>query len=238
MGCTTSKPGALSVTQATVGHGSVGEGPCLTARWPSGTASGTHGRRAIHNAWRIWLHPAQYLEERHRCSVAGRHQERGCARAMVFFDRTQAQDSTPQARGTSPGQLRSESAQLLVLRTCGWPTRATRMPWPPPWRSLATLPAPRWRNPSCQRSVRRLPEPWWLRWKTGFGYRWPLCAAPGGVAIRLVTSYATPQAHVDESSWRPRKPQPAGRDAPAPASRPSPGTKVPLYRAAPSPRSS
>jgi threonine aldolase len=33
----------------------------------------------------------------------------------------------------------------------------------------------------------------------GFGfYRWPLCAAANGVAIRLVTSYATPQAHVDE----------------------------------------
>jgi threonine aldolase len=33
----------------------------------------------------------------------------------------------------------------------------------------------------------------------GFGfYRWPLHAAPNGVAIRLVTSYATPRAHVDE----------------------------------------
>jgi threonine aldolase len=33
----------------------------------------------------------------------------------------------------------------------------------------------------------------------GFGfYRWPLVAASKGVAIRLVTSYATPQAHVDE----------------------------------------
>jgi threonine aldolase len=29
-------------------------------------------------------------------------------------------------------------------------------------------------------------------------YRWPLSAPPSGVAIRLVTSYATPQAHVDE----------------------------------------
>jgi threonine aldolase len=35
--------------------------------------------------------------------------------------------------------------------------------------------------------------------KQGFGfYRWPLCAASDGVAIRLVTSYATPRAHVDE----------------------------------------
>ena len=33
----------------------------------------------------------------------------------------------------------------------------------------------------------------------GFGfYRWPLCPVSEGVAIRLVTSYATPQAHVDE----------------------------------------
>jgi threonine aldolase len=33
----------------------------------------------------------------------------------------------------------------------------------------------------------------------GFGfYRWPLCPTPTGVAIRLVTSYATPRAHVDE----------------------------------------
>jgi threonine aldolase len=29
-------------------------------------------------------------------------------------------------------------------------------------------------------------------------YRWPLRAPPAGVAIRLVTSYATPRAHVDE----------------------------------------
>jgi len=35
--------------------------------------------------------------------------------------------------------------------------------------------------------------------RQGFGvYRWPLSAAPAGVAIRLVTSYATPRAHVDE----------------------------------------
>jgi threonine aldolase len=35
--------------------------------------------------------------------------------------------------------------------------------------------------------------------KQGFGfYRWPLCNPPHGVAIRLVTSYATPRAHVDE----------------------------------------
>jgi threonine aldolase len=33
----------------------------------------------------------------------------------------------------------------------------------------------------------------------GFGfYRWPLCATSSGVAIRLVTSYATPRAHVEE----------------------------------------
>ncbi len=35
--------------------------------------------------------------------------------------------------------------------------------------------------------------------RQGFGfYRWPLCAPPAGVAIRLVTSYATPRTHVDE----------------------------------------
>jgi threonine aldolase len=35
--------------------------------------------------------------------------------------------------------------------------------------------------------------------RQGFGfYRWPLCAPPAGVAIRLVTSYATPRAQVDE----------------------------------------
>jgi threonine aldolase len=33
----------------------------------------------------------------------------------------------------------------------------------------------------------------------GFGfYRWPLCPDTSGVAIRLVTSYSTPQAHVEE----------------------------------------
>ena len=35
--------------------------------------------------------------------------------------------------------------------------------------------------------------------RQGFGfYRWPLSVVPGGVAIRLVTSYATLRAHVDE----------------------------------------
>jgi hypothetical protein len=29
-------------------------------------------------------------------------------------------------------------------------------------------------------------------------YRWPLAVAPKGLAIRLVTSYATPRTHVDE----------------------------------------
>jgi threonine aldolase len=35
--------------------------------------------------------------------------------------------------------------------------------------------------------------------RQGFGfYRWPLAAGTGSVAIRLVTSYSTPRAHVDE----------------------------------------
>jgi threonine aldolase len=35
--------------------------------------------------------------------------------------------------------------------------------------------------------------------RQGFGfYRWPLSTPPSGVAIRLVTSYATPRAHVEE----------------------------------------
>jgi threonine aldolase len=35
--------------------------------------------------------------------------------------------------------------------------------------------------------------------RQGFGfYRWPLSVVPSGVAIRLVTSYATLRAHVDE----------------------------------------
>jgi threonine aldolase len=128
-----------------------------------------------------------------------------CAEAVVFFDPARARDSSAAANGGHLwSKMRFLSAQLLAylehelwlrnarhanamaaalgagLRTIAGASLAQAVDAN---EVFVVLP---------ERVVSALE-------KQGFGfYRWPLCAAPDGVAIRLVTSYATPRAHVDE----------------------------------------
>jgi threonine aldolase len=129
-----------------------------------------------------------------------------CAEAVVFFDPARAQDF--ERRRKRGGHLWSKarflSAQLLAyLENDLWLTNARHA------NAMAGALAQGLRRISGATLVQSvdanevfvaLPEAVVAALEhQGFGfYRWPLCTVPNGVAIRLVTSYATPRAHVDE----------------------------------------
>src|ERR1700722_4297701 len=129
-----------------------------------------------------------------------------CAEAVVFFDPARAQDF--ERRRKRAGHLWSKSrflsAQLLAYLKNGlWLDNARHA------NAMAAALAQGLRRISGATLVQSvdanevfvaLPEPVVAALEhQGFGfYRWPLCTVPNGVAIRLVTSYATPRAHVDE----------------------------------------
>jgi threonine aldolase len=129
-----------------------------------------------------------------------------CAEAVVFFDRRQARDFDRRRKqaGHLWSKLRFVSAQLLAYFKDGlWLANARHA------NAMATVLAQGLRSiagASLLQSVDAnevfvaLPETTVAALEQqGFGfYRWPLCATLKGVAIRLVTSYATPRAHVDE----------------------------------------
>lgn len=129
-----------------------------------------------------------------------------CAEAVVFFDPARARDFERRRKqaGHLWSKMRFLSAQLLAYFEHGlWLENARHA------NAMASSLAEGLRGiagATLLQSVEAnevfvaLPEPTVAALeRQGFGfYRWPLSAAPSGVAIRLVTSYATPNAHVEE----------------------------------------
>jgi threonine aldolase len=129
-----------------------------------------------------------------------------CAEAVVFFDPARSRDFERRRKqsGHLWSKLRFVSAQLLAYFEHGlWLDNARHA------NAMASALAKGLRTvagASLLQSVDAnevfvaLPEATVAALeRQGFEfYRWPLSAPPSGVAIRLVTSYATPQAHVDE----------------------------------------
>ncbi len=129
-----------------------------------------------------------------------------CAEAVVFFNRGQARDFERRRKqaGHLWSKLRFVSAQLLAyFENDLWLANARHA------NAMASALARGLRGvagASLLQSVDAnevfvaLPEATVAALEgQGFGfYRWPLSVTPQGVAIRLVTSYATPQAQVEE----------------------------------------
>jgi threonine aldolase len=129
-----------------------------------------------------------------------------CAEAVVFFDPARARDFERRRKqaGHLWSKLRFVSAQLLAYFDNGlWLQNAGHANAMASALARGLLEV---RGASLLQSVDAnevfvaLPEVTVVALEQqGFGfYRWPLSATPTGVAIRLVTSYATPRAHVEE----------------------------------------
>lgn len=129
-----------------------------------------------------------------------------CAEAVVFFDPERARDFERRRKraGHLWSKLRFVSAQLLAHFENGlWlhNARHANAMAAAVAQGLQGMPGARLLQAVNANEVFvALPEATVTELeRQGFGfYRWPLSAAPGGVAIRLVTSYATPRAQVDE----------------------------------------
>jgi threonine aldolase len=129
-----------------------------------------------------------------------------CAEAVVFFDNALARDFERRRKraGHLWSKLRFASAQLLAyFKDDLWLDNARHA------NDMASLLAQGLRNVAgvtllqsvdANEVFAALPAAIVAALeRQGFGfYRWPLCDPACGVAIRLVTSYATPRAHVDE----------------------------------------
>jgi len=129
-----------------------------------------------------------------------------CAEAVVFFDPARARDFERRRKraGHLWSKLRFVSAQLLAYFEQGlWLANARHA------NAMASALAEGLRSvpgAAVLQAVEAnevfvaLPETTVAALeRQGFAfYRWPLCGDSHGVAIRLVTSYATPRAHVDE----------------------------------------
>jgi threonine aldolase len=129
-----------------------------------------------------------------------------CAEAVVFFDAGRAREFERRRKqaGHLWSKLRFVSAQLLAYFANGlWLDNARHA------NAMASALAQGLRGvggAALLQSVDAnevfvaLPEALVAALeRQGFGfYRWPLAAGSGGTAIRLVTSYSTPRAHVDE----------------------------------------
>jgi threonine aldolase len=129
-----------------------------------------------------------------------------CAEAVVFFDPARARDFERRRKqaGHLWSKLRFVSAQLLAYFDNGlWLDNAGHA------NAMASALARGLREVSGASLLQSvdanevfvaLPEATVAALEQhGFGfYRWPLIVPPTGVAIRLVTSYATPRAHVED----------------------------------------
>ena len=205
------KPGALSLTQATE-WGTVYD---LTEVSALSAMARRHGL-PVHMDGARFANALVHL----RCSPAEATWKSGvdvlslgatkngalCAEAVVFFDPARARDFERRRKraGHLWSKMRFLSAQLLAYLEHGlWLENARHA------NAMASALAAGLRKisgASLQQSVDAnevfvaLPEATVAALEQqGFGfYRWPLCAAPDGVAIRLVTSYLTPRAHVEE----------------------------------------
>ena len=207
------KPAALSLTQATE-WGTVyalAEVSALDRRWPSGTACRcTWTARDLPTPWCILgCTPADATwKMRRRRAVARRHQERRAVRrgrGVLRSGPSARFRAPPQARGTSvvEAAIRERpTAGVLRSRPVARQRRATRMRWRRPWRGAwQHVPAPHCCNPSTPtKCSSRCPKPVVaaLEGRDSASTAGRCVPHRDGVAIRLVTSYATPRAHVDE----------------------------------------
>ena len=205
------KPGALSLTQATE-WGTVydlSEVAALTAMARRhGLPVHMDGARFANALVHLGCTPAQatWKSGVDVLSLGATKNGALCAEAVVFFDPARARDFERRRKraGHLWSKMRFLSAQLLAYFTHGlWLENARHA------NDMASALAHGLRNiagASLRQSVDAnevfvaLPEATVAALEQqGFGfYRWPLCAVPDGVAIRLVTSYLTPRAHVDE----------------------------------------
>jgi threonine aldolase len=129
-----------------------------------------------------------------------------CAEAVVFFDPSRARDFERRRKraGHLWSKLRFVSAQLLAYFEHGlWldNARHANAMASALARGLRDVPgASLLQSVDANEVFVALPETTVAALeRQGFRfYRWPRSAPPAGVAIRLVTSYATPRAHVEE----------------------------------------
>jgi threonine aldolase len=129
-----------------------------------------------------------------------------CAEAVIFFDPARARDFERRRKqaGHLWSKLRFVSAQLLAYFEHGlWldNARHANAMASALARGLSTVAgALLLQSVDANEIFVALPEAVVAALeRQGYGfYRWPLGAPPTGVAIRLVTSYATPRAQVDE----------------------------------------
>jgi threonine aldolase len=129
-----------------------------------------------------------------------------CAEAVIFFDRQRARDFERRRKqaGHLWSKLRFVSAQLVAYFENGlWLANAghANAMAQALAQGLGRIAGASLLQPVDANEVFvALPEATVAALENqGFGfYRWPLCPVSEGVAIRLVTSYATPQAQVDE----------------------------------------
>jgi threonine aldolase len=129
-----------------------------------------------------------------------------CAEAVVFFDPVRAKDFERRRKQTGHlwSKLRFVSAQLLAyFKNDLWleNARHANAMASALEKGLRSVPGASLLQPVDANEVFiALPEAIVAALEDGgFGfYRWPLSTPPAGVAIRLVTSYATPQAEVDD----------------------------------------
>jgi threonine aldolase len=129
-----------------------------------------------------------------------------CAEAVVFFDPARARDFERRRKqaGHLWSKLRFVSAQLLAYLEHGlWLTNARHanaMASTLAQGLNAVAGASLLQSVDANEVFVALPEAIVAALeRQGFEfYRWPLCAPANGVAIRLVTSYATPRAQIDE----------------------------------------
>jgi len=205
------KPGALSLTQATEW------GTVYTQSEVSALAAvarqhglGVHmdGARFANALVHLGCTPA---EATWKCgvdvlSLGATKNGALCAEAVVFFDTARARDFDRRRKraGHLWSKLRFVSAQLLASFERGlWLENARHA------NAMASELARGLRGISGATLLQAvdanevfvaLPGATVAALEAqGFGfYRWPLCVAPSGVAIRLVTSYATPRAQVEE----------------------------------------
>ncbi len=204
------KPGALSLSQATEWGTvyEVGEVAALAAV-AKGHGLPVHmdGARFANALVHLGCSPA---EATWKCgvdvlSLGATKNGALCAEAVVFFDTVQARDFERRRKqaGHLWSKLRFVSAQLLAYFEHGlWLNNARHANAMASAlaQGLSRIEGATLLHPVDANEVFvALPEPVVVRLETqGFGfYRWPLSATQTGVAIRLVTSYATPQAHVD-----------------------------------------
>jgi threonine aldolase len=205
------KPGALSLTQATE-WGTVYDLTEVSALSAMARRHGLpvhmDGARFANALVHLGCSPAQatWKSGIDVLSLGATKNGALCAEAVVFFDPARARDFERRRKraGHLWSKMRFLSAQLLAYLEHGlWLENARHA------NAMASVLAEGLRKiagASLQQSVDAnevfvaLPEATVAALEQqGFGfYRWPLCAAADGVAIRLVTSYLTPRAHVEE----------------------------------------